>query len=320
MHRPSREVMPAPARETAETGQSRLHGLAIGRSALALSLCTFAFIASPEPIGSTSAESRDDRQPSPEASATSKPTPLPDRTLEDLIDQNIAGMEAVSADGYYLFLLDDDDIIRKVYEQAEDSKTIFVSVQFVGESAVSACAFVSRWDIQNKPGYKLLPPKQGDDCTQEDMKKLSRRKTFGRKFNGRRFVDGTFGTPVTRPARCDATFYRYYGRPRHIPKSTGYSGKMVFEDPVKLHDGKLAEVGESVHYRYTSKDGKAAAVRIDKTDIEELTPMERKHLYKWGYVDRDCLPARFKMDGPLRHAHTVRGKRPNKKRDANRSR
>ena len=245
-------------------------------------------------------------------------------TLYTKIDVNqssaVSGADLTSEHGFAIYMFQPGDEAVTVYE---NDKTIFVGVRRSGDKNISTCGTLSRWEAK-KYDVKVVEPESDNPCTIQDMNDLKNRYNFGKRFNGKAKIDGTYSTPTdTDDKRCDdPSLYRDF---------TGYSESAVnkdpahhhgFETPLKVDDGSVAVLTSTmiVHYRFEfdfddNGGERAARVRIDPEQIDGLTDTERDAMNEWFVVDRNCLPDKIKMNGPDKSDDARRGKRPNSGQD-----
>lgn len=125
--------------------------------------------------------------------------------------------------------------------------------------------------------------------------------TFGKDFNCKPgvCVDGKPVT-ITLKSGCIPTVWGNYAN-----KQRDYSNLTFPRTPGGLYDRlRGLQLNEVVRYRYTTKDGQAAMVRVDVDDYGNGG---------WTFIDRDCLPDKISKGGTRKHSLTIPGPNPNQK-------
>lgn len=229
----------------------------------------------------------------------------------------ITGTELTTANGVFITQLDRDDSVSIV--RSED-KTMYVGVRRAGDTAISLCGFISKWE-KDKYDQPTEPVPDNNPCTVERMNQLKTIEGAGKDpncFTG--CIDGTFYTPVIkeRPKiKCNPIIYREYkpkvSAPAYVD-TTGTKVKPGFHRPVTINhdDQRVARIKNSVHYRVESYDGDAALIRFHRQDLKGMGLSKKllKKLKLWGWVDRNCMPHEIKMNSPKKHRNARRGHHP----------
>jgi hypothetical protein len=178
-----------------------------------------------------------------------------------------------TAYGYYLGRAYNGDQVA-VIGPAADPLHLTVAVRPRRHSWHTFCGVVERAAVSRAAVTHAPNP-----CRATVGRIADRRRTVGREFNCPPHVciSGTFHTP---PAAnmwlCDGRFYANYVPRRSLyALSRGAGG--FFDERGPIHG--------FLHYRFTTRDGRAAVVRDD--------------LYGWGVVQRGCIVG-HPLGGPLK--------------------
>jgi hypothetical protein len=198
------------------------------------------------------------------------------------------GIELTTTKALYIGLVPADTDLIKVNLpdgiEAAQKKTTFVAVRWAGYSAISRCAIVSDWEVQEKFDKQYLPDVPNDPCGAEQLNNLKHISNFVKKINGRNKVDGAL-TDAKNPPGYDSTFYRNYAPPKDTVVGTPENSRLTFQDPVILDNNTRVHVVKNLFWRYLTPDSEANGIRLNPDEIIGATVDETETMSLWGFED-----------------------------------